>query len=79
MWQSSLFWILQVVKCNPEDLKTDSVRELQTTLVYVVDVKPKLWLPVRLVEGRLCREIRTNLSCIRQEAEKVFQSANFAL
>lgn len=79
MWQSSLLWILQVVKCNPEDLKTDSVRELQTTLVYVVDVKPKLWLPVRLVEGRLCREIRTNLSCIRQEAEKVFQSANSAL
>ncbi|KZV16472.1 hypothetical protein F511_10084 [Dorcoceras hygrometricum] len=70
----------QVVNCNPEDLKTDSVvREFQTTLVYVVDVKPKLWLPVRLVEGRLCTEIRTNLSCIRQEAERVFQSANSAL
>ncbi|XP_073305175.1 uncharacterized protein [Primulina huaijiensis] len=69
----------EVVKCNPEDLKTDSVRELQTRLVYIVDVKPKLWLPVRLVEGRLCREIRRNLSCIRQEAERVFQSANSAL
>ncbi|XP_073152228.1 uncharacterized protein [Henckelia pumila] len=70
----------QVVKCNPEDLKTDSVvRELQTTLAYVVDVKPKLWLPVGLVEGRLCREIRTNLTCVRREAEKIFHSANSAL
>ncbi|PPR99028.1 hypothetical protein GOBAR_AA21642 [Gossypium barbadense] len=42
-----------------------------TTLSYLVDVKPKLWLPIRLVEGRLCKEIKTNLSCIRDEAKRV--------
>ncbi|KAK3016403.1 hypothetical protein RJ639_007050 [Escallonia herrerae] len=47
-------------------------QEFHTTLSYVVDVEPKLWLPVRLVEGRLCREITTNLSCIREEAQKAF-------
>lgn len=44
--------------------------EKTTTLSYVVDVKPKMWLPVRLVEGRLCREVQLNLSCIREEATK---------
>ena len=44
-------------------------QEFQTTLSYVVDVEPKLWLPVRLVEGRLCREIKVNLSCVRAEAQ----------
>lgn len=53
--------------------------EFETTLLYVVHVKPKVWLPVRLVEGRLCNEIRTNLSCIREEAEKAFQNATFML
>ncbi|KAG6421252.1 hypothetical protein SASPL_117802 [Salvia splendens] len=70
--------LLRQVKSNAGDLQSDSVDdvEYQTTLVYVVDVKPKVWLPVRLVEGRLCTEIRTNLSCIREEAEKAFQNAN---
>lgn len=66
------------MKSKAGDLQSHSVDDIeyQTTLVYVVDVKPKVWLPVRLVEGRLCTEIRTNLSCIREEAEKAFQSAN---
>ncbi|XP_057980506.1 uncharacterized protein LOC131166188 isoform X2 [Malania oleifera] len=45
-------------------------QEFHTTLSYIVDVEPKLWLPVRIIEGRLCREIKLNLSCIREEAEK---------
>lgn len=43
-------------------------KEFDTTLWYVVDVKPKLWLPVGLVEGRLCREIKMNLQSIRHRA-----------
>ncbi|KAE8679572.1 hypothetical protein F3Y22_tig00111398pilonHSYRG00150 [Hibiscus syriacus] len=31
---------------------------------------PKMWLPVRLVEGRLSKEIKTNLLCIREEAKR---------
>ncbi|XVF33021.1 hypothetical protein REPUB_Repub17cG0132500 [Reevesia pubescens] len=49
-------------------------QEFQTTLSYLVDVKPKMWLPVRLVEGRLSSEIKTNLSCIREEAKRVISA-----
>ncbi|CAI9097122.1 OLC1v1033459C5 [Oldenlandia corymbosa var. corymbosa] len=41
-----------------------------TTLSYVVDVEPKIWLPVHLVEGRLCREIKMNLLSIKRVAEE---------
>ncbi|KAK6260437.1 Coenzyme Q-binding protein COQ10 [Theobroma cacao] len=51
-------------------------QEFQTTLSYLVDVKPKMWLPVRLVEGRLSSEIKTNLSCIREEAKRVISALN---
>lgn len=46
------------------------VREINTTLSYIVDVKPKMWLPVRLIEGRLCNEIKKNLKSVRGEAQK---------
>ncbi|KAE9618875.1 putative START-like domain-containing protein [Lupinus albus] len=45
-------------------------QEVNTTLSYIVDVKPKLWLPVNLIEGRLCNEIKKNLASIRKEAQK---------
>lgn len=48
----------------------DDQDEMLTTLSYLVDVKPKLWLPVQLVEARLCKEIKLNLACIRQQAHK---------
>ncbi|KAL6954403.1 hypothetical protein U1Q18_040863 [Sarracenia purpurea var. burkii] len=53
-----------------EDGDSLGVQKFYTTLLYVVDVEPKLWLPVRLVEGRLSKEIKVNLSCIRVEAQK---------
>ncbi|KAF7026452.1 hypothetical protein CFC21_038563 [Triticum aestivum] len=46
-------------------------QEFQTMLSYVVELEPKLWVPVRLLEGRICKEIKTNLVCIREEAERV--------
>ncbi|KFK30752.1 hypothetical protein AALP_AA6G022100 [Arabis alpina] len=49
-------------------------KDFRTTLAYTVDVKPKMWLPVRLVEGRLCNEIKTNLTSIRDAAQKVIES-----
>ncbi|CAL0300176.1 unnamed protein product [Lupinus luteus] len=45
-------------------------QEVNTTLSYILDVKPKLWLPVHLIEGRLCNEIKKNLTSIRKEALK---------
>lgn len=41
-----------------------------TTLFYVVEVEPKLWLPVHLVQGELCGGIKMNLSCIQNVAER---------
>uniref|UniRef100_A0A0D9VAU8 Coenzyme Q-binding protein COQ10 START domain-containing protein n=1 Tax=Leersia perrieri TaxID=77586 RepID=A0A0D9VAU8_9ORYZ len=46
-------------------------QEFQTTLSYVVELEPKLWVPVRLLEGRICNEIKTNLVCIREEAQRI--------
>ncbi|KAF2315086.1 hypothetical protein GH714_038132 [Hevea brasiliensis] len=66
--------IEQVDKPRPEDGDFSLAQEFETTLSYFVDVKPKLWLPVHLVEGRLCKGIRTNLSCIREEAQKVIHN-----
>ncbi|KAG6575162.1 hypothetical protein SDJN02_23885, partial [Cucurbita argyrosperma subsp. argyrosperma] len=53
-----------------EDDGNSQDQELNTILSYRVDVKPKLMLPVRLIEGRLCDEIKLNLMCIREEAHK---------
>ncbi|KAL9318773.1 hypothetical protein ACSQ67_015290 [Phaseolus vulgaris] len=55
---------------NSENCEPSQVRQGSTTLSYVVDVKPKLWLPIRLIEGRLCNEIKTNLVSVRNEAQK---------
>jgi hypothetical protein len=50
-------------------------QEYETTLSYLVDVKPKIWLPVHLIEGRICKEIKSNLTCIREEAQKMIGDA----
>ncbi|XP_024981534.1 uncharacterized protein LOC112518164 [Cynara cardunculus var. scolymus] len=41
-----------------------------TTLSYTVDVEPKMWLPVQLVEGRISKEIKMNLFCLGEAAQK---------
>uniref|UniRef100_A0A0D9YKP1 Coenzyme Q-binding protein COQ10 START domain-containing protein n=1 Tax=Oryza glumipatula TaxID=40148 RepID=A0A0D9YKP1_9ORYZ len=46
-------------------------QEFQTILSYVVELEPKLWVPVRLLEGRICNEIKTNLVSIREEAQRI--------
>lgn len=50
-----LCWVMQdnIERCDNRGSLVG--QEFHTTLSYVVDVEPKLWLPVRLVEGRLCR------------------------
>ncbi|CAM0147865.1 unnamed protein product [Urochloa decumbens] len=41
-----------------------------TLLSYLVELEPKLWVPVRLLEGRICTEIKNNLVSIRQQAQR---------
>ncbi|KAK4572984.1 hypothetical protein RGQ29_031100 [Quercus rubra] len=53
-----------------EDSDSLAGQKMYTTLSYLVDVKPKLWLPVQFVEGRLCMEFKMNLACIREEAQR---------
>ncbi|XP_042373117.1 uncharacterized protein LOC121967138 isoform X3 [Zingiber officinale] len=45
--------------------------EFQTILSYFVELVPKLWLPIRLIEGRVCKEVKTNLLCVREQAQRV--------
>lgn len=54
-----------------EDGEGSLGQTFQTSLSYSVDVKPKMWLPVHLIEGRICREIKINLTSIREEAKRV--------
>ncbi|KAI4301616.1 hypothetical protein L6164_034876 [Bauhinia variegata] len=59
-----------ILQSNNETGEESEGRAFNTTLSYIVDVKPKLCLPVRLLEGRLCNEIKMNLASIRKEARK---------
>ncbi|KAK1398686.1 Ribosome association toxin RatA [Heracleum sosnowskyi] len=65
-------WSIEQNTITCEQSNSSPNQEFQTTLSYVVDVEPKLWLPVRLVEGRLCREISINLSSIGKEAQRTY-------
>lgn len=58
-----------------QELDSSLDEPFHTTLSYIVDVEPKLWLPVRLIEGRLCKEININLQSVRDEAQKVYLSS----
>ncbi|MED6112842.1 hypothetical protein PIB30_065331 [Stylosanthes scabra] len=55
---------------NNGSCEVSQVQEVNTTLSYIVDIKPKLWLPVHLIEGRLCNEIKRNLVAVRDESHK---------
>jgi hypothetical protein len=44
--------------------------QYHTTLSYLVELEPKLWVPVRLLEGRICSEIKNNLVSIREQAQQ---------
>ncbi|XP_010542826.1 PREDICTED: uncharacterized protein LOC104815911 isoform X2 [Tarenaya hassleriana] len=67
--------IEQLDKGNPGVSSKSEIKDFRTKLSYVVDVQPKPWLPVRLIEGRLCKEIKTNLTCVREAAQKFMESA----
>lgn len=64
-------WCIEEIDEAHEDGELLPEQEYRTTLSYVVEVEPKLWLPVRLLEGRLCKEVKVNLLCIRDEAQRI--------
>ncbi|XAR64520.1 hypothetical protein NMG60_11008242 [Bertholletia excelsa] len=57
-----------IQSCEDGDILVD--HQFHTILSYVVNVEPKPWLPVHLVEHRLSREIKMNLSSVQVEAQK---------
>ncbi|KAJ3672535.1 hypothetical protein LUZ60_007256 [Juncus effusus] len=59
-----------------EQVNDDFEGEFQTKLSYMVELEPKLMVPVRLIEGRLCREVKTNLLSIREEAQRLERLRN---
>ncbi|CAM0949098.1 unnamed protein product [Alopecurus aequalis] len=64
-------WCVEEADDSNREGEISADQEFQTTLSYVVELEPKLWVPVRLLEGRICKEIKTNLVCIREEAERI--------
>ncbi|KAJ1287269.1 hypothetical protein BS78_03G418300 [Paspalum vaginatum] len=65
-------WSVEEVDCaivGGEEIPEE--QGLQTTLSYVVELEPKLWIPVRLLEGRICSEIKNNLVSIREQAQRI--------
>ncbi|MED6131059.1 hypothetical protein PIB30_006383 [Stylosanthes scabra] len=63
-----------ILQFNNGSCEESQVQEVNTTLSYIVDIKPKLWLPVHLIEGRLCNEIKRNLVAVRDESHKAIDS-----
>ncbi|XP_078446571.1 polyketide cyclase / dehydrase and lipid transport protein [Wolffia australiana] len=64
--------ILQAATGDRRDENVDVAfgeQEPSTLLSYMVELEPKLWLPVRLLEGRIKREIKVNLRSIRDRAQ----------
>ncbi|KAI9182308.1 hypothetical protein LWI28_024102 [Acer negundo] len=58
--------------CEEDDIDSSLItRKFKTVLSYEAVVKPKPWMPVRLVAGVLGKEIKVNISCIREAAQKV--------
>lgn len=70
-------WSVEQITTGEYDV-ADSIigQEFHTNLSYVVDVEPKVWLPVHLVQGRLCREIKMNLLCIKEAAERAIEKVS---
>lgn len=66
----------QMEQESNDGLKTTDVADLsrRTVLTYVLDVQPKIWLPVGLVEGILSKEIQNNLVCIRDQVIRIHTS-----
>ncbi|KAL5792079.1 hypothetical protein ACOSP7_000673 [Xanthoceras sorbifolium] len=57
--------------CEDSDTDTSQTQKFKTILSYEAVVKPKPWIPVRLVAGILSKEIKVNISCIREAAQKL--------
>jgi hypothetical protein len=56
-------WRMQALPfCAPED-------SVATRLTYAVEIKPKGFLPVRLIEGRIASDLKQNLEAIREFVE----------
>jgi hypothetical protein len=47
-----------------------------TLLCYAAFVQPKPWLPVRLIQGRIEREVKRNLEAVCARAEKIHRGAS---
>ena len=48
--------------------KAGAKDRVQTYLSYILEVQPKKWIPVALIEGVVCHEITCNLTSVRNVA-----------
>lgn len=59
--------VTNVQMCGSSDTETKP-EKLQTYLSYILEVQPKRWIPVALIEGVLGHEITCNLVSVRNVA-----------
>ncbi|KAK1293985.1 hypothetical protein QJS10_CPA16g01800 [Acorus calamus] len=59
-----------ILEVNANEQEGGEFLESQTVLTYTVELEPRPWLPVRLLEGIICREVKVNLMSIREEAQR---------
>uniref|UniRef100_A0A0D6QSV4 Coenzyme Q-binding protein COQ10 START domain-containing protein n=1 Tax=Araucaria cunninghamii TaxID=56994 RepID=A0A0D6QSV4_ARACU len=72
-------WAIEQVEEVTGNQNFSDVKRYRTFLSYIVNVQPKRWLPVALVEGRLSKEIQLNLTCVRNQAIRTAFDALAAL
>jgi hypothetical protein len=48
-------------------------------LSYALFVRPQIWLPVRLVQGRIESEIKNNLAAVRSHTERLYSQKRAGL
>jgi hypothetical protein len=54
--------------CVPQTSNSKTKDKIETCLSYIVEVQPKRWMPVALIEGVLGHEITCNLISVRNVA-----------
>ena len=58
-------WRMQQTRGSPNSEAKDNIK---TYLSYILEVQPKRWMPVALIEGVLGHEITCNLVSVRNVA-----------
>ena len=60
------------MQCSAEAGADDTNERRQLVLIVYCGFSLQVWLPVRLVQGRIENEIKNNLAAVRQHTEGLY-------